>query len=166
MRFPPSAGNANSFCMPLDRVLPGLRLSLRYFLVFPSHHAGSCFCAFASREVVPRLHDTRGQKTLDYIHMTAGTCSLIQHRTRLPGCFPNRRILLHWQTHFIKVLLPEVQRQHANVDWTKHWTTKREDSSQLPKGRDLPTTETGESKKYHYSQLGLPDFGHRGYVHT
>lgn len=26
MRFPPSAGNANSFCMPLDRVLPGLRL--------------------------------------------------------------------------------------------------------------------------------------------
>lgn len=77
--FSSSAGNANSFCMPLD--------SLSLVRVFPCvspHPAGSCFCAFASQEVVLGLHNTRGQKTLDCIHMAAQTCSLTQHWS---GCW-------------------------------------------------------------------------------
>lgn len=70
--FSPSAGNANSFCMPSD----GLPLVRVFPCVFS---AGSCFCAFASQEVVLGLHSTRGQKTLDCIHMAAQTCSLTQH---------------------------------------------------------------------------------------
>lgn len=75
--FSPSAGNANFFCMPLDSLSP--------VRVFPCvFSAGSCFCAFASQEVVLGLHNTRGQETLDWIHTAAWTCSLTQHWS---GCW-------------------------------------------------------------------------------
>lgn len=130
-RFSPSAGNTNSICMPSDTVLQALRLSLRYFLVFSSHRAGRSFCVFASQEVVLGLHSTGGQKSLECIHMTARTWSPI-HRSWLLGCFHNRGILLHWQTPFTVTLLPELQRQPTNVDWSKHWELLWEETSQLP----------------------------------
>lgn len=58
--------------------MPSASLSL--VRVFPCvFSAGSCFCAFASQEVVLGLHSTRGQETLDCIHMAAQTSSLTQH---------------------------------------------------------------------------------------
>jgi len=85
--------------------------------------------------VVLGLHDTRGQKTLDYSHVTA--------RSWLPGCFPNRRILLHQQTQFIKILLPEVQRQHTDMDRAKHCKLQRE---KILLDSQKAETATGESK--------------------
>lgn len=74
------------------------------------------FLSFCQPEVILCLHDTRGQKALGYVHVAAPAWALIQHQSWLPGWFPNRRILLHWQTQFITTLLPEAQRQRAKRD--------------------------------------------------
>lgn len=127
--------------MPLD--------SLSLVRVFPCVSSPSCWqlflCLCQPGGGPGSAQHSRAEHTGLHPH---GSTDLFSDTTlgRLLGRLPNRGVLLHWQIQFIKILLPQVQRQQTNMDWTKHWTTKRGNSSWLQNARDLPTTATGESK--------------------